>query len=105
MKHQYDPQCICSDCTRVTRLKSGVRGKGQKTRTVRIEANFPELPGGIANQTGTGKGSSVRVAAAKAFAALLKSPKLKRKHYTELRAVITIGTIINTPEENPNGSV
>lgn len=98
-KHLYDPSCLCSRCQRVTRMKSGVKGSATRTKTVRIEAHFPDLPGGIANQTGRGQGSSVRVAGAKAFANLLKQPGLKRKHYSEIRAVITIGTITETTEE------
>jgi hypothetical protein len=97
-KHLYDPKCLCGRCQSVTRMKSGAKGAVTRTKTVRIEANFPDLPGGIANQTGSGQGSSVRVAIAKAFANLLKQPKLKRKHYSEIRAVITIGTIIDAPE-------
>lgn len=104
-KHLYDPKCVCSRCQRITRMRSGVKAATTRTKTVRIEAHFPDLPGGIANQTGSGQGSSVRVAAAKAFANLLKQPRLKRKHFSEIRAVITIGTIIDTPEiEKPEAA-
>ena len=63
-------------------------------KVVRIDAQFQELPGSACNQIGKGTGSNVRIAAARAFANLLKQPKLRRKHFTTIKAIITVGTVV-----------
>jgi len=75
-------------------------------KVVTVQATFPELKGGSCHQNGRGSGSSVKVAMARAFANLLKQPKLRRKQFTTLTAVISVGTIkVDTEEAEGNVSV
>ena len=68
-------------------------------KVVTVQAVFPELPGGRANQQGRGTGTSTKVALARAFANLLKQPKLKGRRFNQINAVISIGTIKADTEE------
>jgi hypothetical protein len=67
-------------------------------KVVTISAMFPELKGGDIYRTARGEGSTVRAAGARAFAELIKQKKGKRKHITEIKATIHIGTMVDTPE-------
>jgi hypothetical protein len=58
---------------------------------VTVSAYFSELRGGACRQQGRGKGSNLRVTTARAFAALLRSPGLKRKRFTKYIAEIFVG--------------
>lgn len=62
-------------------------------KVVMIDAEFPEFKGGAMRQRGKGTGSTARVAAARAFADLLKQPKVKRKQFSTIKAVISVGTV------------
>lgn len=56
-----------------------------------IEATFPELRGGAAHQSARGKGSTPRVAIARAFGNLLKGVKGKR--FSTVQARVTLSEI------------
>jgi hypothetical protein len=58
---------------------------------VTVSAYFPELKGSHCRQQARGRGSSVRAATARAFAALLRSPGLKRKRFTKYTSEICVG--------------
>lgn len=73
--------------------------KPKTLKVVRIEATFPELKGSCCNQTGKGTGTSVRAAAARAFSDLLRQKKLRRKKFTAIKAIISVGTIVEEPSE------
>ena len=74
--------------------------KPKITRVVMIDAQFPELKGGACNQRGKGMAASVKAAGARAFANLLRQPKLRRKHFTTFTAIVTVGKIVEVPEES-----
>jgi hypothetical protein len=67
--------------------------KQKLLKVVNIDAQFPELKGGACNQRGRGTGSTVKAAGAAAWRNLLSQPKLKRKRFSTLTAVITVGTV------------
>lgn len=67
-------------------------------KVVMIDAQFPELKGGVCNQRGKGEGTSVKAAASRAIADLFKQKGLKRKHFSMIKAVISVGTIAD-PEK------
>ena len=73
--------------------------KPKTTKVVRIEATFPELPGGRCNQTGKGEGTSLKVAAKRALDDLLRQKKLKHQRFTTIKAIISIGTITEESSE------
>jgi hypothetical protein len=71
-------------------------------KVVTIDATFPELKSGAMYQTGRGRGSSVRVAGARAFANLLRQPKLRgKKGITMFKATVSIGTEAEVVESTP----
>ena len=70
-------------------------------KVVTIEATFPELTSGAMYQTGRGRGSSVRVAGARAFANLMRQPKIKGKKITMFKATVSIGTEAAPLEVSP----
>lgn len=70
-------------------------------KVVTIDATFPELKSGAMYQTGRGRGSSTRVAGARAFANLLRQPKLRKKQFTMFKATVSIGTEANPLESSP----
>jgi hypothetical protein len=72
-------------------VENRAAGVPVKLKVVTIDAQFPELKG--ANQfIGRGQASTIRVAGARAFAALMKEPKLKRKQISRFTAVVSFGT-------------
>jgi hypothetical protein len=60
-------------------------------KVVTIDAQFPELRGGVCNQRGRGTGSSVKAAAARAFSDLLRQPTLRRKRFSRFTAIVSVG--------------
>lgn len=60
-----------------------------KTKTVTLEANFPELKD-RSHASGKGHGSSLRVAFAAAGRNLFSQPKLKRKRFTQFTIVAVV---------------
>jgi hypothetical protein len=60
-------------------------------RVVIIDAQFPELKGGACNQMGKGTASTIKAAGAAAWRNLLSQPTLKRKRFTRMSAIITVG--------------
>jgi len=66
-------------------------------KLVTVEATFPELKGGFAQRTGRGRGTSARIAIARAFADVLKQNKKKQFH--SIRATITV--ITEAPKDVP----
>lgn len=57
-------------------------------KAVTVEGTFPELKGGFIYKTGRGRGSSTKVAIARAFGDLLKQVKKKQIH--SIHATLTI---------------
>ena len=72
---------------------SGSSPTKRKPKVVTINAQFPELRGGSAHQTGHGHGSSLRVAFAAAGRNLFSQPKLKRKRFTQFTLTVSVGTV------------
>lgn len=69
-------------------------------KVVMIDAQFPELKGGVCNQRGKGTGASVKAAASRAMTDLFKQKGLKRKHFTLIKAIISVGTVADpTPKK------
>jgi len=69
-------------------------------RVVTITALFPELKGGSCDQTGKGKGSTLKVAASRAIVDLLRQKKLRKKQFSMIKATIAIGKEEVCPDEN-----
>lgn len=67
-------------------------------KVVTIDAQFSELKGGACNQRGRGTGTTIKAAAARAFADMLKSKTLRRKRFTTLTAIISVGTVPEAPK-------
>ena len=74
----------------------------RQLKVVNVDAQFPELKGGSCNQRGRGQGSTLRVAFARAFGDLLRQKKLRRKRFSTLTAIISVGTI--AVEEQSEGT-
>lgn len=62
-------------------------------KSVTIEASFPELKTGRMYQTGRGRGSNFKAAAANAMRDLLKQQGLKAQRFTLCKATISFGTV------------
>lgn len=62
-----------------------------------IEGMFPDLKGGDIYKTGRGRGSSSRIAIARAFGDLLK--QVSKKRVTTIKATISITDVV---EEDTN---
>ena len=71
-------------------------------KSVIFNATLPELKIAAMYQTGKGTGSSVKVAGARAWADLLKQPKLKAKRYSMMTITVAMGTV---PEESNHEGV
>ena len=67
-------------------------------KTVTIEGTFPEVKTGRMYQTGRGRGTNIKAAAANAMRDLLKQPGLKAQRFTACKATISFGTV--TVEES-----
>jgi hypothetical protein len=68
-------------------------------KSVIFNATLPELKSGAMYQTGKGVGTSVAVAGKRAWANLLRQPKMKAKRYSMMTITVSIGTV---PEEESN---
>lgn len=66
-------------------------------KIAQADCTFPELKGGFAQRTGRGRGTSARIAIARAFADALKQNKKKQFH--SIKAMITI--ITEAPKDVP----
>jgi hypothetical protein len=71
-------------------------------KSVIFNATLPELKSGAMYQTGKGVGTSVAVAGKRAWANLLRQPKMKAKRYSMMTITVSIGTV---PEEDNAGTV
>jgi hypothetical protein len=79
-----------------TALATNPNPATQPTKTLKsvtIEGSFPELKGARMYQSGRGKGSNIKAAAAAAMRDLLKSKGLKAQRFTVCKATISFGTI------------
>jgi len=65
-------------------------------KSVIFNATLPELKSGAMYQTGKGVGASMASAGKRAWANLLKQPKLKAKRYSMMTITVAMGTV---PEE------
>jgi hypothetical protein len=66
-------------------------------KSVIFNATLPELKSGAMYQTGKGVGASMASAGKRAWANLLKQPKLKAKRYSMMTITVAMGTV---PEES-----
>ena len=71
-----------------------IRKPGPRTvKSVTIEGTFPDLKTGRMYQTGHGRGSNFKVAAANAMRDFLKQPGLRAQRYSVCKATISFGII------------
>lgn len=70
------------------------------SHSVRVSANFPELPAAHAEITATGTGSTKKSAISDAVRSVLSSPKLKGKRYTSFKINFFILGSDNTSDES-----
>jgi len=76
--------------------------KGDSMKVVIFNATLPELKSGAMYQTGKGIGTSLAVAGKRAWANLLKQPKLKAKRISMMTITVAMG---NVPEESNAGAM
>lgn len=85
-----------------SRAKNAI--KKRMVKVVVLEGTFPELPTPKMYQTGRGEGGSLKVAAANAIRALLKSPALRSRHITAVKMTMSVGVRTVENENTDNAS-